>query len=87
MSGLPKPDWQDVRAWLQKHFHDVHHLCVIDLDAWRNDASREQPVLVDIRSAAEQAVSHIEGACLARNEAEALWKLEGLAPDTPIVAY
>ncbi len=87
MLRLPKPDWNDVHDWLHEHFADIRHLSVDKLQTWRNDASRPQPVLVDIRSASEQAVSRIEGARLARNETEAIEKLDDLPRDTPIVAY
>lgn len=87
MFRLPKPDWNEVHAWLRRHFADVLHLSVDELHAWRNDSSRAQPVLVDIRSAPEQDVSRIEGARLAQSETDAIEKLRDLPRDTPIVTY
>jgi rhodanese-related sulfurtransferase len=84
---LPKPDWDEIHAWLRKHFSDVRHLSVDELQAWRGDPSRTQPVLVDIRSDPEQSVSRIGGACLTRSEADAMAKLGALPRDTPIVTY
>lgn len=87
MFRLPKPEWNEVHAWLREHFSDVRHLSVDELQAWRNDPSRAPPVLVDIRSNSEQAVSRIEGACLTQSEADAIAKLRDLPRDTPIVTY
>lgn len=84
---LPAPDWDEVHAWLRRHFPDVRHISVGELLAWRHDSSRMAPVLVDIRSASEQAVSRIAGARMFRSHAKAVAGLKDLPPDMPIVAY
>lgn len=42
----------------------IDQLAPRDLSAWRSDASREQPVLVDVREPWEFAHCHIEGSQL-----------------------
>ncbi len=87
MFALPKPEWNEIRAWLRERFPDVRHLSVDELRAWQTDAGRACPVLVDIRADAEQAVSRLAGAYLSQSEAQAIEKLKDLPRDAPIVAY
>jgi rhodanese-related sulfurtransferase len=87
MLALPKPEWEEVHAWLRDNFPDVRNLSVDDLSTWQDDPQRSRPVLVDIRADAEQAVSRIAGAHLSQSEGQAIEKLKDLPPDTPIVAY
>lgn len=87
MQPLPRPDWAEIHHWLRENFPDVRHLSVDEVAAWRADAGRTPPLLLDIRSGVEQAVSWIPGARCARSEAQALAEIPELPKDTPIVTY
>lgn len=84
---LPKPDWSAIKRWLREQFPDVHHLPVDELHAWLGDHTRAAPMLVDIRNAAEHAISHLPGALLVTSHEHALRALADHARDTAIVAY
>ncbi len=82
-----KPGWDSLKHWLREHFPDVRHLTVDDLQAWLADAERPRPLLVDVRRADEQAVSHLPGALLVASHEQALAALADEPRDRPIVAY
>jgi rhodanese-related sulfurtransferase len=51
-----------IRRLVRARFADVTHLTTAQLAAWLADPQRTPPVLLDVRSAAEYAVSHLPGA-------------------------
>jgi rhodanese-related sulfurtransferase len=60
---------------------------VNDLDRWRADVGRAQPVLLDARTQEEYAVSHLQGAQRIDPYRPSLRLLRGFPKDTAIVLY
>jgi rhodanese-related sulfurtransferase len=54
---------------------------------WRADPSRVQPVVLDARSSAEYAVSHLRGATRIDPRAPSLKTVAAFPRDTPVVVY
>jgi rhodanese-related sulfurtransferase len=54
--------WAVLGTAIDRRFPSVRHLAPEALAAWRADASRPAPVLLDVRTADEYAVSHLPGA-------------------------
>lgn len=78
--------WAELKAEIRGKFPGVDQLSVAELGDWLS-AVREPPVLLDVREAKEYAVSHLEGALLARDEAAALEALGDAPLDRPVVLY
>jgi len=78
-------------AWavsvVRDRFPDVPHLSPSSLDAWLHDPQRPSPQLVDVRSEAEFAVSHLPGARRIDPESTASAALSSLNPERPAVLY
>lgn len=60
---------------------------VNELDRWRADPGRAQPVLLDARTPEEYAVSHLQGAVRIDPYRPSLRPLRGFPKDTAIVLY
>lgn len=58
-----------------------------ELALWRSDSSRAQPLLLDARTPAEYAVSHLDGATRIDPRRPVLRGLSGFSRDTPVVVY
>jgi rhodanese-related sulfurtransferase len=67
----PPPDWARLAAWLARRYPDVPTIDADALLAWIHDPTREPPLLIDIRSADEQAISTLPGAQCVRDAAGA----------------
>jgi rhodanese-related sulfurtransferase len=74
------PEWAAVLADVRARFPGVPQ---VPLDA----PAAERPLLLDARSSAEYAVSHLAGAVHAPDEAAALTALAGVAPAREILVY
>lgn len=74
-------------AAIRRHFPEVETISTTQLAAWLADRSRPAPLLVDARSPAEHAVSHLPGAVLAVAGGGDLDTLTGGEPRRPIVVY
>ncbi len=72
---------------VRARFPDVPQLSVDELRAWLEDPDRAQPVLLDVRTLEEYAVSHLAGARRSETAADAIRLLDGAPKDTPVVAY
>ncbi len=68
-------------------FPEVKWVVTKELARWLGDPSRPQPVLLDARTEAEFAVSHLRGARRMDPYKPSLKILAGLPKDTPIVVY
>jgi rhodanese-related sulfurtransferase len=66
--GTPPVDWAGLAAWLAATFPDVATIGADELAA--RIASGAPPMLVDVRTAAEQAVSTLRGACCVQPDAD-----------------
>ena len=51
-----------IKRLVRARFADVTHVTTAQLAAWLADPQRTPPLLLDVRSAAEYAVSHLPGA-------------------------
>ena len=87
MTPAPPRDWDGLARWLAQWYPEVRNLPAAALAAWRADAAREVPLIVDIRSAAEQAVSTLPGAVCATTQSEAMLLAAAHDRRRPIVAY
>jgi rhodanese-related sulfurtransferase len=72
--------------WLVRRYPGMPSISADALHAWMNDPTREPPLLLDIRSAGEQAVSTLPGAHCVRNTADARRAIRASLPRT-VVAY
>ena len=62
----PPVDVAGLASWLGRHFDDVESIDVLTLAHWLADPSRARQVLVDVRAAAEQAVSTLAAHSVSR---------------------
>lgn len=76
-----------IRRAVAARFPDVRWIGTAEMAAWRADAGRPQPVLLDARTEAEYAVSHLEGARRIDPERPSLSGLGAIPRDTPVVVY
>lgn len=79
--------WTLIRKRIAKEFPDVPQLATKDLALWLADSKRKQPLLLDVRTEEEFAVSHLPGARRIDPEATAAQLDRGIARDQPIVTY
>ena len=75
------------KGLVRARFPDVPQLGVDELRAWVDDPGRAQPLLLDVRTPEEYAVSHLAGARRAETAADAIRILDDAPTDTPVVAY
>jgi rhodanese-related sulfurtransferase len=68
-------------------FPDVKWIVTGDLARWLEDPARPRPVLLDARTEAEYAVSHLSGALQIDPYKPSLAGLTRFPTDTPIVVY
>jgi rhodanese-related sulfurtransferase len=87
MPPAPPRDWNGLARWLAQWYPEVRNLPVAALAAWLADASRAPPLIVDIRSAEEQAVSTLPGAVCATTSREAMRFLARQDRGQPVVVY
>lgn len=80
MSLLSKAGWSVLKRSIRAEFPTVRQISPATLSEWLNSA---KPLLLDVRSPAEYAVSHLLGARLIDPEASKL----DLPKDAPIVTY
>jgi rhodanese-related sulfurtransferase len=88
---LPSPsagqDLEGVKAKVRKQFPTVRQLSTTELAAWLGHTNRAQPMLLDARSPAEYAVSHLPGARWVDAKAPAAEVVSHLGTNQPIVVY
>lgn len=87
MPPAPPRDWDGLARWLAQWYPEVRTLPATALAAWLADATRAAPLVIDIRSAPEQAVSTLPGAVCATSERAALQQAAAHERGRPIVAY
>lgn len=87
MPAAPPRDWNGLARWLAQWYPEVRNLPVASLAAWLADATRAPPLVIDIRSAGEQAVSTLPGAVCATTQPEAIELAAAHDRARPIVAY
>ncbi|MBE9171229.1 rhodanese-like domain-containing protein [Pleurocapsales cyanobacterium LEGE 06147] len=77
--------WAIAKFIIRLRFPEVQHLSTQDLAAWLQQDDIRQPLLLDVRSEEEYAVSHLPNAMLTPNNLEHLVARHDFA--TPIVTY
>lgn len=76
-----------LRRLTDRKFPDGRWVTVAELDRWRADPGRVQPVVLDARTEDEYAVSHLQGAVRIDPYKPSLRPLRGFPKDTAIVVY
>jgi rhodanese-related sulfurtransferase len=79
--------WPAVHRLVESRFPGVRRISTADLAAWVDDPSRPPPLLLDVRTADEYAVSHLAGAVRVEPGADPGPALAGVPHDRPIVTY
>jgi rhodanese-related sulfurtransferase len=78
-------------AWavsvVHRRFPDVAHLPPASLATWLRDTGRTLPQIVDVRSEAEFAVSHLNAARRIDEKCTTAAALSSLEPGRPVVVY
>lgn len=80
----PADPLHDIKQTVRTKFPGVKQLATNDLAAWLQDATREQPLLLDARTPEEFAVSQLRGA---RHGEQIAAALKDYPKDKPIVTY
>jgi len=76
-----------IRKLVRTRFADVPHLSTAQLADWLADTQRPAPLLLDVRSAEEYAVSHLPDACRVDPDSCADDVMGNLPTDRPWVLY
>ena len=77
--------WKLVNAKIRSEFPAVQRIKTAELAAWLEDRTRKPPVLLDVRTRAEYAVSHLRNARHVEPDSEP--SVVRLPKDQPIVTY
>ena len=86
VAGYRPLDWFFVKRTLRGKFHDVDWITTQQLAEWLGNKERPAPVLLDVRTPEEWAVSHLANARRVDPKATAQETAGELPKDTPIVA-
>jgi rhodanese-related sulfurtransferase len=76
-----------MKLFVRLRFWNVPEISTKDLASWLTDDSRPKPFLLDVRTPAEYAVSHLPGAQRIDPDARITQTLDQFPPDRPIVTY
>ena len=80
-------DFTAFKMRIRQRFPTVAQLSTTELAAWWNDPARAKPILLDVRTEKEFAVSHLHGAMRVEPSANAGKLLARLPRDRPVVTY
>ncbi len=81
------PTWGEVNALIAHEFPSVPQITVRSLTVWLHDPNRRQPLLLDIRSPAEYAVSHLHNARWVDTAMPVQQVMAGIPRTEPVVTY
>jgi rhodanese-related sulfurtransferase len=81
------PTWQQVNAMIARDFPQVPQMNVHHLAVWLHDPHRKPPLLLDVRSRPEFAVSHLHDARWIDSAEPVSKALAGVSQTEPIVTY
>lgn len=84
---LDADDWPTITDGIRERYPEVRQITTAELAAWQARPDTVQPVLLDVRSEAEFAVSHLAGAQRAEDVQGALDAIANMPGGTPIVVY
>lgn len=76
-----------VRAKVRAKYPSVQQISTAKLATWLADTNRSLPILLDVRTEAEYAVSHLPGARRVDPRSSASQVAGALEPGRPVVAY
>lgn len=79
--------WPQLNAMIAHKFPHVPQMHVQALVAWLHDHSRKPPLLLDVRTRAEYAVSHLHNACWIDTAEPVSKAMVGVSHAAPIVTY
>lgn len=82
-----KLGWSAIKQAIRSEFPRVQNVSTDSLAAWLEQPEAEQPILLDIRTSAEYAVSHLPGARLVSPEQQDFTDLNLPDLDSQIVTY
>ena len=80
-------DFTAFKMRIRERFPTVAQLSTKELAAWLNDPKRDKPILLDVRTEKEFAVSHLHGATRVEPSAKAENVLAQLPAGRPVVTY
>lgn len=80
-------DLDAMKRKVRSRFPEVVQLSTGELAAWLGDSKRPPPILLDVRTEKEFAVSHLHGAIRVEPSAKADEVLARLPAGRPVVAY
>jgi rhodanese-related sulfurtransferase len=81
------PTWSGVDALIERRFPDVRWITTQELATRLGDPAQSAPLLLDARSDAEFAVSHLPGARHVDPDGDPEKALDAADPSRPIVVY
>ncbi len=76
-----------LKRWIAWQFPQVRWITTAELAQWRSHPAQPQPLLLDARTAAEYAVSHLKTAQRIDPNTPDLTALDAIAKETPLVVY
>jgi len=76
-----------IKLLVRVRFWNVPHISTKEVAYWLGDDRRPKPILLDVRTQTEYAVSHLPGAQWIDPDARAAETLSRCSPDRPIVTY
>jgi rhodanese-related sulfurtransferase len=79
-------DWEKTKEWVRSEFPQVEHVSVEELNE-RLGSGGDLPVVLDVRTPAEYAVSHLPGAVRVDPEGELPDFVRALDRKRPVIAY
>ncbi|MBT6146419.1 MAG: rhodanese-like domain-containing protein [Gemmatimonadetes bacterium] len=84
---LDADDWPLLTEGIRQRYPNVRQITTTEWASWQAHPDTVQPLLLDVRTPAEFAISHLSGAQRADELTQALTALSDAAPDTPILLY
>jgi rhodanese-related sulfurtransferase len=84
---LIKIVWSGLKLLIRRQFPQVRHISTAALADWLAQVDRPQPLLLDVRTEPEFAISHLQGAIHIDPDTTDFSGLQPLALDRPIVPY
>jgi rhodanese-related sulfurtransferase len=81
-------DWEETKSWVRSEFPGVEHVSAEELSrSLTTESNRETPILLDVRTEKEYAVSHLPGAIRVDPDADLPEFVKTLDHGAPVVAY
>ncbi|HEY9749867.1 MAG TPA: rhodanese-like domain-containing protein [Allocoleopsis sp.] len=85
--GWRSPIFKLLKRWIAMQFPQVRWVTTAELAQWLSNPAQPQPLLLDARTQAEYAVSHLATAQQIDPIAPDLAAFAAIAQDTPLVVY